>query len=53
MATNRTVTTNQLKPNTEVLVRGKLEYSRLDKQISGEKLIEDQKKQKNERHTNN
>lgn len=46
MATNRTVTTNQLKPNTEVLVRGKLEYSRLDRQISGEKLIEDQKSRK-------
>lgn len=46
MATNRTVTTNQLKPNTEVLVRGKLEFSRLDKQVAGEKLLEDQRNRK-------
>lgn len=38
---NRTINLNQLTPNTTVLVRGKLAFSRLAKQIDGEELQKD------------
>lgn len=38
---NRTVNLNQLVPNTTILVRGKLAYSRLARQIDGEELQKD------------
>lgn len=38
---NHTISLNQLTPNTTVLVRGKLAFSRLAKQIDGEELQKD------------
>lgn len=38
---NHTISLNQLTPNTTVLVRGKLAYSRLVRQIDGEELQKD------------
>lgn len=38
---NRTINLNQLQPNSTILVRGKLGYSRLTRQIDGEELQKD------------